>query len=142
MLRVVAIFPGTPVYGEGDAAEVITPGHVVEHNGSGGIIKNLIAASANVPVMVAVENDMFGGGLDDNYAVGARVLYQHLLPGAEFHGLVAAAAPAIAYDDWITTAAGGTLVKAASEATAIGRACAALDNSAGGTAARLRVRVK
>jgi hypothetical protein len=54
---------------------------------------------------------------------------------------VAAGAPAIAYDDPVTTVAGGTVAKG-TDATAIGKARAALDNSAGGAPARLRVLVK
>jgi hypothetical protein len=142
MLRVVVIGPSQPVYGEGDAAEVITPGHIVELNGSGGVIKNALAGGTNnkVPVMVAVENSEFGGGLDDNYAIGARVKYQHLRSGCEFMGLVPAAGAAIAFDAPITTNnAGGVVV--GTDLNAIGRARTAVDNSAGGTPARVRVLV-
>jgi hypothetical protein len=82
-----------------------------------------------------------GGDLDTAYAINDRVLYAHCKAGAEFMGLVAAGAPAIAYDDPIALAAGGT-VKKGTEATSIGRARAALDNSGGGAPARLRVLVK
>jgi hypothetical protein len=141
MLRVVVIGPSNPVYNEATAAEAITPGHVVKQNGSAALIKNTLAASSETPVLVAVENSIFGKGIDDAWAIGDRVIYQHLRSGCEFMALVAAAAPAIAYDDPITTAADGTVVKAASAATAIGRAREAVDNSAGGSAVRLRVLV-
>jgi hypothetical protein len=141
MLRVVVIGPAQPVYGEADAAEAITPGHIVKQNASARAIKNTVAGTSEVPMMVAVENDQFGGGIDDAYAINDRVLYQHLRSGCEFMALVAAGAPAIAYDDPVTTVAGGTVAKG-TDATAIGKARAALDNSAGGAPARLRVLVK
>jgi hypothetical protein len=142
MLRVVVIGPSQPIYGEGDAAEVITPGHIIELNGSGGVIKNTLAGGTNnkVPVQVATENDAFGGGIDDNYAVGARVKYQTLLPGCEFMGLVPAAGAAIAFDAPVTTNnAGGVVI--GTDLNCIGRARTAVDHSAGGTPARIRVLV-
>jgi hypothetical protein len=141
MLRVVVIGPDTPDYKEADAAEAITPGHIVKLNSTAQAIKNTLADSPETPVSVAVENDIFGKGIDDAYAVNERVIYQHLMAGCEFMALVAAAAPAIAFDDPIALAAGGT-VKKGTEATSIGRARAAVDNSLGGTPVRLRVLVK
>lgn len=139
MLRVVVIGPSQAQYKEADCAEAITPGHLVKLNASGGLIKNTLAGRA--PVMVAVENDIFGKGIDDAWASGERGLYQHLQPGHEYMALVAAAAPAIAFDDLVTAVAGGTVAKTVTLADAIGRARAAVDNSGGGTQVRLRIEV-
>jgi hypothetical protein len=140
MLRIVVVGPSQPVYVEADAAEAITPGHVVKQNAAAKAIKNTLADIPDTPILVACENDLFGGDIDTPYAVNDRVLYQHLRSGCEFMGLVAAAGVAIAYDDYIALdAAGG--VKKGTAATAIGRARTAVDNSAGGTPARVRVLV-
>jgi hypothetical protein len=138
-LRIMLINPSRPVYGEANAAEAITPGHFIQHNASGAAIKNATADVVEAPLLVAVENDMFGKEITDAYAIGERVIYQHAQPGCEVYALVAAAAPAIVYNDFIGLAADGTVKKAASAAASIGRARGALDNSGGGSAARLRI---
>lgn len=144
MLRVVVIGPAQAIYYEADAAEAITPGHVIKLNGTGGAIKNTVAGAATTAkanqVMVAVENDIFGKGIDDAYAIGDRVIYQHLQAGHEFMGLVPAAAGAIVFDDYVTTDGAGGIVKGDVN-NAIGKARLAVDNSAGASAARIRVHV-
>jgi hypothetical protein len=45
MLRVLVIGGQYVNYGEGDAAEAITPGHVVKQNASAQVIKNTVADS-------------------------------------------------------------------------------------------------
>jgi hypothetical protein len=141
MLRVLQEGADKVQYYEADAAEAITPGHVVKQNAAARAIKNTVAGNPEVPIRVAVENDQFGGGLDDAYAVNDRVLYAHLKSGCGFMGLVPAAAAAIAYDDPVTTdAAGGIVV--GTTANMIGRARTAVNNSGGGTPVRIRVLVK
>jgi hypothetical protein len=148
MLRVIAVGAQNAQYKEADAAEAITPGHLVALDGSNKAIKHNIAdvaAAAGVqfvgPVSVAVENDQMGGGLDDAYAINDRVLYAQLKPGNEFYGLVAAAAPAIALHDYLASAGNGTLRKTVVKAEAVGRALQAVDNSGGGAAVRIRTEV-
>jgi hypothetical protein len=148
MLRVVVIGHNQALYKEADAAEAITPGHLIALDSTGKAIKHNVAgpaaaAGANIQgmVRVAVEQDFFGKGIDDAYALNDRVVYQPLDTGCEFMALVAAAAPAIAYNDYVESAGNGTVRKTTILANAIGRATVALDNSAGGSPARLRVEV-
>lgn len=145
MLRVVVIGPDKPVYKEGTAAEAVIPGHLVKLNASAGVIKNTEVAAAGeacpASVTVAVENDIFGKGIDDAYAVGDCLLYQHLRAGCEFMGLVPAAAAAIVFDDYVTTNASGGIIKGTA-INAIGKARTAVDNSGGASPARIRVLVK
>lgn len=143
MLRVVVIGHNQALYKEVDAAEAITPGHVIDLNSSGKAIKNTTTGLGKnrQGVLVAVENDMFGKGIDDAYALNDRVIYQPLDRGCEFMALVAAGAAAIVYGDPIDLVSGGTVKKATDYTTAIGRAVAALDNSGGATPARLRVEI-
>ena len=142
MLRVVVIGPDKPIYSEAAAGEAITPGHVVSIRQAGDnveAIKNT-RTEVTVPMMVAVENDIFGKGIDDAYAVGDTVIYQHLRAGCEFMATVPVGAPAIAFDDPLTPDASGNLVKG-TEATAVARARTVVDNSGGTTPARVRALV-
>jgi hypothetical protein len=113
MLRVVVIGHNEALYKEANAAEAITPGHLIALNSSGNAIKHATAgpaaaagANAQGLVRVAVEQDFFGKGIDDAYAANDQVIYQTTIT-----------------------------------ANAIGRACEAVDNSGGGSAARIRIEV-
>lgn len=138
--RIVLIGPDKPIYNERTATEAITPGMLVNPTTSTSVEKNDLVGDGNGVVEVAVENDIFGKGIDDDYASGDTVLSQILTPGCEFNGLVAAGALAIVYDAYVTPAAGGFLA-VGTRANAIGMAREAVDNSGGGTAARIRVLV-
>jgi hypothetical protein len=138
--RVVVIGPDKPVYNERTATEAITPGMLVNPVAAGTVEKNDLTGDGNGTVEVAVENDIFGGGIDDDYAIGDTVISQILRPGCEFMGLLAASATAVVFDDYITLAAGGFVAKG-TRANAIGMAREAVDNSGGATPARLRVAV-
>jgi hypothetical protein len=137
MLRVVVIGPSQGQYKEVDAAEAITPGHVVMENAAGKGIKNTLAGSALATVNVAVENDIFGKGIDDPYAVNDRLIYQTLNAGHEFMGLAPAGTGAIAYNDPVTTDAAGGIVLGTA-ANMIGRARTPVG---AGTVAPTRIRV-
>jgi hypothetical protein len=152
LTRVVVIGPDKPIYTERDSAEIITPGMVVQENASAQFIKNTRVGGTNnrVPMLVAIEDTLHAslgsgqtggaGTLNDDWPSGSRVLAQHLRAGCEFMACVPAAAPAIAYDDPLTTAAGGFLVKG-TEVNCVARARTAIDNSAGGTTVRVRALV-
>lgn len=138
--RIVVIGGDKPVYNERTATEVITPGMIVNAVTATTVEKNDLVGDGNSDVEVAVENDIFGGGIDDNYAIGDTVISQILRSGCEFYGLVAAAAIAVGFDAYVTLAAGGFLA-VGTRANAIGRAVEAVDNSGGASPARLRIRV-
>ena len=139
--RVLVIGAIQAQYKEADAAEAITPGHLVDLNGSAGAVKNDAATTTGaLSVSVAVENDIFGGGYDDAYAIGDRVIYATLRPGCEFMGFVPAAAVAIVFNDYLTPTVDGCLIKGTS-ANAVARARTAVDNSGGGAIARIRAEV-
>lgn len=137
--RVVSIGAHEVQWKEAPAAAVIRPGSIVALNSAGALILN--ATTGLGAVRVAAENDIFGKSIDDNWAVGETVLYGHLESGMEFNGLVPAAAAAIVIGDYITFDAAGGVIKGV-QATAIGQAKEAVDNSAGGSAVRLLVAVK
>jgi hypothetical protein len=139
MLRILQIGADEVVYDEADAAEAITPGHLVQKNAAGKFIKN-IQVTAPIDVIVATEDTLHGGDIDTNWAINARVVAARTKAGHEFMGLVAPAAAAIAYMAPVTAVAGGTIALG-TEANKIGYAVTPVDNSAGGAPARIRVRV-
>jgi hypothetical protein len=148
MLRVVVIGHNEALYKEANAAEAITPGHLIALNSSGNAIKHATAgpaaaagANAQGLVRVAVEQDFFGKGIDDAYAANDQVIYQPLDTGCEWMALLAAGATAVGYNDLVESAGNGTVRKTTITANAIGRACEAVDNSGGGSAARIRIEV-
>ena len=89
------------------------------------------------------------GSIDTDYAVGETTRFGAFHAGQEVNALVAAAAPAILEGDALESAGDGTLrklvVAAATAQSArdsiVGYALVALDNSGGGSSARLAVRV-
>lgn len=130
-------------YKEATAAEAITPGHLIDLNGTGGATLNDVdpgIVANNLAMQVAVENDIFGKTLDDAYAIGDTVIYATLSSGDEFYGFVPAAAPAIVFNDPLTLDPNGVMVKGTA-ANAVARAREAVDNSVGGAIARIRAMV-
>jgi hypothetical protein len=138
--RIVVINADKPVYNESTATEAITPGMLVNRASSTTVEKNDLVGDGNGVVEVAVENDIFGGGIDDNYAAGDTVISQILQTGCEFMGLVNAGAAAITYDAYLTPAAGGFLA-VGTRLNAVAMARQAVDNSGGGAPARIRALV-
>lgn len=144
--RVIALL-GEPIYDEDTAAaEAITPGHLVDFNGSGLLIKHA-GAALNAAPWFALERDEMGKDIDAAYAIGDTVKTGHFAPGMRVNALLAPAAAAVAKGAFVESAGNGTVrILTANAATAqsarrsvVGKALEAVDNSAGGTAARLRI---
>lgn len=106
---------------EAKAADgTIKPGFLVYvTNASADTVAKHATASGNVcPVMVAIEDDLQGKGIDDLYASGARVQCEVMLPGDIFYGLIADSQN-IAKGDLLESAGAGTLQKYAADSTGI-----------------------
>lgn len=133
---------GSPLRKELVAAAAITPGHLVAHDGSGGIIKHGSANGAAQPVMFALENDLVGEDLDDAYASGETVQVGVFSPGDEVNALLAYGEN-VAKGALLTSAGDGTLHAAAGsdEGRLVGRAAEAKSNLTGGLPVRVRVEV-
>lgn len=69
---------------EGIASGVITPGHLIEFGGSNDV---QVSDTAGEPCRkaFALENDLVGKGIDDDYASGEVVQYGVFPPGAEVY---------------------------------------------------------
>lgn len=131
------------------AGATITPGMVLKLQ-SDNTVDPHGGESKTTGTWVALENELFGQGIDDNYVANDRVLIEVLVPGCEFNALIGAAAPAIVIGDILEIGAvAGTLQKVET-ATATPQdernaarfmALEAVDNSGGGTAVRCLVEV-
>ncbi len=132
------------------AGGTITPGHLVDIASTG---KYVVHPDAKVrtAAIFAAEADLIGKGIDDNYVANDNVYAWVCPPGTEVNALVAASASAIVIGDLLESAGDGTLRKrtAASQLgsgtydyTAAGEPVAmaieAVDNSGGGSPARLK----
>lgn len=133
------LLKGDAIFKEAPAAGAITPGHLVIRNSSGNMIVNA-TAGANTGKLFARENELLGKDIADAYASGDECLFFIPQPGSEVYALVAAAASAIVINDSLEAAADGTLRKLTS-GTPLAKALEAVDNSGGGSPARIVVEI-
>ena len=125
------VVKGSGIRKEAEAAGVIVPGHILELT-STGTVQAVSAADDHVQMRVAVENEVIGNGVDDNYASGDWVLFEVLERGAEFYAVVAAGAAAITWGDFLNVKADGTVLTAVDASANRAVALESVDNSGGG----------
>jgi hypothetical protein len=109
---------------EGKANGVITPGMLLNIRNQAAIVAHN-EAGQECQAAFAVENDLVGKGINDNYAVGEQIRYQILPDGARVYARVAAAQN-IAIGDLLTSNGDGDLKEAAVTDFVIGIARTAL----------------
>lgn len=130
---------GAPIVSERLAGVAgITPGMLVKES-AGNVVLNT-TADALAPKLIALTNKATGGTIDTVYANGEAVQYGAFHSGQEINGIVAAGAAAIADGAPVTSAGDGTF-KVGTAANAIAYAMEAVDNSGGGTAVRIKLRI-
>lgn len=141
------LLKGDGLYKEALAGGAITPGHLIDRNSSNRFVVHATAAGNAYP-MFALEDEAQGKDITDAYASGEIVNAVIPQKGAEIYAIVAAAAPAIVIGDELESAGNGTVRKVATTAVTqsnlrrvIGRALEAVDNSAGGSAVRLKIEI-
>ena len=125
----------------------ITPGMLVDTD-SGGVLEHA-GAGLNATPAFAVENEVVGKTIDDNYAADENCLYEVMQVGTEVHALVAASAAAIVEGNFLESDGAGYLrIQTTDTATddtqrrsTVARAMEAVDNSGGGSPARIIVEV-
>ena len=135
------ILNGDPLIKQLEAAGTITPGHFLELQSGGTVVVQDTADNADALKWVAIENDIGGDDFDHAYASGEIVRFAACRPGDEVYALVAASASAIVKGDRLTTSTDGTLKITTTEGDAIAVAREAVDNSGGGSAARIWVEI-
>lgn len=133
---------GVGLQHEAIAAAAITPGMLVERSASGGVQAHSTAQGGGVPAF-AQEFGMTGGTIDTAYTSGDQVIFKDYAAGSHVYALVPASAAAIAENDSLVSNGDGTLrlQTASSTGIVVAKALEAVDNSAGGTPARIRVEI-
>lgn len=91
------------------AAGTITPGHLLKLDSNGELVVQTVIG--RVPPIFAVENDLIGNDIDDNYVDNDFVQAEILGPGCEVNALVAASAAALVIGDYVESAGDGTVKK-------------------------------
>lgn len=127
-------------YRENRAAGAIMPGDLIANDATGKWVKQGTAAVAAAPLF-AIEDSFQGKTIDDAYASGDLVRGFHAQRGDEIYAWVAANAAAILLTDTLTPDGTGGVRKGATTDIRIAEPVEALDNSAVGARARLRIRV-
>ena len=119
---------GSALNKELDAAGAITPGHLIERDGSGTVVVHSTAAG-RAAAMFARENDLKGDDITVAYASGDRVQMLMFPKGGEVNALVAASAPAIVVGDFLESAGDGTLRVPVDEADLAGTLTGTVDGT-------------
>lgn len=120
-----------------EAAEAITPGHLVTWNGSGLLIKHNDDASNAAP-MFALEREELGNDIDDAYAIGDQVKVGAFHPGCRVYALVPSGQN-VSKGDYLTSDGAGRLTKTSVSATC--RTAQAME-TIGAVTADTRIRVQ
>ena len=103
----------------------------------------------NAIPLFALENEVIGNPITEDYLDNDLVIAMFMPPGAEVYALVAASAAAIVRGDFLESAGDGTLRIATADAATdtaqreamVATAIEDVDNSGGGTEARIKVEV-
>jgi hypothetical protein len=119
MARKVVKLLGEPIQNEdSQAAEAITPGHLVTFNSSGNLIKHA-TAGGNAARAFALEREEMGDDYDVAYAIGDTVKVGVFYPGCRVNAIIASGQNLIK-GDFLESAGNGNLRKLAS-GVALGR---------------------
>lgn len=158
------LLSGNPIYPQEKlASESITPGHLVQivpSGGDAGQLRKHATAGGNTEKAFAYQSltpDRTAAteAIDTPWADGETTRWLICRSGDIVYAWIPAAAPAIVEGDILVSNGDGTLVKGATQAVneggsatytvfqtaVVGFAAEAVNNSGGGTAVRLRVRV-
>ena len=139
---------GEALHKEGIAGAVVTPGYLIEQDTDLTWIPHANAGLNAAPTF-ALELAMLGKGIADDYADGDQIQVGAQVPGNEVYALVAASAAAILNNEYLESAGDGTLRIATTDAATddtqregiVARALEDVDNSGGGSEARIKVEI-
>lgn len=128
---------------EAVCAAAITPGELLEYSGADAIQPHSTAAGAAL-ALFAVENDVRGKDLDEDYASGQTVQMIVASPGVRIYPLLADGEDA-SVGSYLVSNGDGALRVFVPASDSIGaivaQAVEAVDNSSGGAEARIRAEV-
>lgn len=127
------------------AAGAITPGHLIQRDVNGKFAVHNTAEGNATPIF-ALEKEYTGSTISTAYAAGEKVIGLFARNGTEVYALLPANAAAVVIGDELVSNGDGTLKKVTAAAVAVGnlrrvvaKALEAIDNSAVGAVARIRV---
>lgn len=100
------VLRGTPFLKEAQAGAAVTPGDLVYFS-SGNLIRHANSGQNAAPYF-AVENDLIGSGIADNYASGYTMRYVVGRPGDEVYGLLASG-QSVSQGDFLESAGNGSV---------------------------------
>lgn len=109
---------------EGILGGVVRPGMLLNVRNPAAIVAHN-EAGQECQCAVAIENDLVGKGIDDNYASGERVRYHVLKDGEKFYGIIDESQN-IAVGDLLSSSGDGTLKEAAATDFVLGIARSAV----------------
>lgn len=132
------LLKGDPMPCEADAAATITPGMLLDIDTDGHVIPHGATSAVRFSVNFAREMELVGGGIDDNYLEGDRVLYYAAKPGDCYYALLENGANVAIGAPLASNAAGA--LEAAGANYAVAEALEAINNTSGGNV-RIKVRV-
>lgn len=121
------------------AGGTITPGMLVKTTSTDTLVAHATAGGAALRAF-AVENDLVGKEITDNYVANDFVQAEIMDSGNEIYGFIVASGTAVVIGDLMESAGDGSLRKLAS-GVALAVAMEAVDNSGGGTMARIKFRI-
>lgn len=124
---------------EAEAASAVSPGELVQLNSTGLALRHATALARAAP-MFAIENEIFGKGVEVDYAAGDRVLIEHCDSGMEVNVMIPANAAAIVIGDYLESAGDGTLRKKTT-GVELAQAVESFNNSAIASKTRIRARI-
>lgn len=128
---------GVPQLNERSAVAAITPGDFLERSLIGSYQRQSTAGQPG-PKLVALEQDLIGQGIDDDYAVGESVRAVYATPGNWIYAFVPAGAAAIVVGDDLQFDGTGCLIKAVA-GTVVATSLQDVNNSAGASKARIEI---
>ncbi len=122
---------------EAVAAATITPGNLISFNSSGLLLKHATEGGAVAPLF-AVENDLLGKTISDDYLVNDYVQAEYMVTGMEVLAWLHTAEN-VAKGALLSSKGNGSLRATTSGHVVVAQALEAVDNSAGGAPERIKV---
>jgi hypothetical protein len=133
---------GTGIQHEAVAGGAITPGMLVELQADAvDTVEAHATDGGGGNPSFAIDYYLTGLGIDDAYASGDNVIYRTYAAGSSVYALVAASATAITKAAPLASNGDGTVRIAADGDVVIAHAREAVDNSAGGSAVRIKIEI-
>lgn len=131
---------GEPIFKEGQSSSAISPGYLIEFGGSKDL-QPQSTAKENCRRAFALENDLLGKGIEDDYGTDERVRYGSFHAGQEVYAKIPASAAAIVKGDALEATGDGTLRKLTTGGAVIAYSLESKDNSSGTTETFIKVEI-